>query len=72
MSESEILTKALKLPVRKRERLAEALLGSVRRPSRRHIDALWAQEAEARVDAFLKGKIKSVPGEKVLAYRGKR
>jgi putative addiction module component (TIGR02574 family) len=72
VSESEIINRALRLPVRKRERLAEALLGSVKRPSRRHVEALWVQEAESRVDGLLAGKIKTVPGEKVLAYRGKR
>jgi toxin ParE1/3/4 len=48
MSETEIIARALKLPVRKRERLAEALLGSVKRPSRRHIEALWAQEGPSQ------------------------
>jgi hypothetical protein len=72
MSETEIVTRALKLPARKRERLAEVLLCSVKRPSRRHVEALWAQEAEARIDGLLKGKIKTIAGEKVLAYRGRR
>jgi len=72
MSEAEIVTRALKLPARKRERLAEVLLDSVKRPSRRHVEALGAQEAEARIDGFLKGKIRTVAGEKVRAYRGRR
>jgi hypothetical protein len=50
------------------------IIGSLKSPSpsQRHTGALWAQEAESRVDGFLAGKIKSVPGEQVLAYRGQR
>ena len=69
MNESDLITEALKLPSGKRERVVEALVGSIKRPSQRHLDALWAQEAESRVDGFLAGKIRSISGEKVLAYR---
>jgi hypothetical protein len=69
MNEAQLISAALKLPVRKRERVAEALMLAVKLPSQGHIDRLWAQEAESRVDGFLSGKIKKVSGEKVLAYR---
>lgn len=69
MSDKEILSAALKLPARKREKIAEAILGSIKSPSQRHIEALWAQEAESRVAGLLKGRIRSVPGEDVLAHR---
>jgi Putative addiction module component len=72
MSEANLLQAALKLPTRRREELAEAILGSVKRPSQRHLDSLWVQEAESRVDGLLKGRIKTVPGAQVLAYRGRR
>ncbi len=72
MSDREILTAALKLPARKREKIAEAIIGSIKSPSRRHIEALWAQEGESRVDALLAGKLKTEPGEQVLAYRARR
>ena len=72
MSETKLLRAALKLPARRREKLAEKILGSVKLPSQRHLDSLWAQEAESRVDGLLKGRIKTVPGEKVLAYAGRR
>lgn len=72
MSDTRIVTAALKVPVRRREKIAEAILQSIKRPSERHIESLWANEAESRVDALLKGKIKTVPGEKVLAYRAGR
>ncbi len=71
MSNTQILDAALRLPVRQRERVAEAILGSITAPSQRHIAVLWAQEAESRVDGLLKGKIKTRPGTDVLAYRGR-
>jgi hypothetical protein len=71
MSETTLLDAALKLPVRRREKLAEAILGSVKRPSQRLLDALWVQEGESRVDGLLEGKIKTVPAPKVLAYRSR-
>jgi putative addiction module component (TIGR02574 family) len=69
MNDTEVLSAALRLPARKRERVAEALLESVKSPSKKHLDRLWTQESEARIDAFLAGKIKTVSGEKVLSYR---
>ena len=72
MSDQEILTAALRLPTAKRERIAEAIIGSIKAPSRRHIEALWANEAESRVDALLSGKLGTVPGREVLAYRGRQ
>ena len=70
MSNNEILSTVLKLPVSRREKIAEQILGSIKSPSRRHIETLWAQEANSRVKALLNGKIKTVPAPEVLAYRG--
>ena len=72
VKDTDLLTAALKLPPRKRERVAEALLQSIKLPSQKHLDRLWAQESESRIDGFLAGKIKTVSGEKVLKYRDKR
>ncbi len=72
MTEKEVISAALKLPARKREKVAEILLGTIKTPNQAHLDRLWAQESESRIDAFLKGKIRSVPGEKVLGYRAKK
>lgn len=69
MNPQAILEQALKLPSNKREKFVEALVSSIKRPSKRHLDALWAHEAESRVDALISGKLKAVPGHKVLAYR---
>jgi hypothetical protein len=59
------------LPARQRERVAEGILASIKSPSQRQVAALWAQEAEAREDGLLGGKIKTRSGEAVLAYRGR-
>jgi putative addiction module component (TIGR02574 family) len=69
MDDAKVLSAALKLPVRKREKVAEALLASIKSPSQRHVDQLWAQEAESRIDGLLAGKIKTVSGEKVMQYK---
>ena len=72
MDDTKVLTAALKLPVRKRERVAEALLASIKSPSKSHLDRIWAQESESRIDGLLAGKIKTVSGEKVLQYRSRK
>ena len=72
MDDAKLISAALKLPVRKREKVAEALLASIKSPSRGHLDRLWAQESESRIDALLAGKIKTVDGEKVLRYRARK
>ena len=69
MDDAKVLSAALKLPVRKREKVAEALLASIKSPSQRHVDQLWAQEAESRIEALLGGKLKTLKGEKVLQYK---
>lgn len=52
-----ILSEALKLPPVERAELVESLLSSFEFKGREAIDALWAQEAEDRLDAFDKGEI---------------
>ena len=69
MDDATLISAALKLPVRKREKVAEALIASIKSPSQGYLDRLWAQESEARVDALLARKIKTVSGESVLGYR---
>lgn len=69
MDDTTLLPAALKLPVRKREKVAEALIASIKSPSQGHLGRLWAQESESRIDALLAGKVKTVDGEQVLRYR---
>ena len=64
---SEKLTKAaLALPARTRAKLAQKLLASLDDLRQPEIDALWAEEAEDRITAFERGKIRAVPGEQAF------
>ncbi|HHT9126139.1 MAG TPA: addiction module protein [Candidatus Brocadiia bacterium] len=62
----EILAKALELPPMERAELVENLLSSFEFPSRKDTDALWAQEAESRIDAFERGDIAAIPAKNVF------
>lgn len=62
-----ILTEALELPPVERAELIENLLSSFEFQSRKFIDALWAQEAEERIDAFDRGEMDAIPAEDVFA-----
>jgi len=74
MSEQEkhILAEALKLPPMERAELVEQLLSSFEFPSRKKIDALWAKEAESRIDAFERREITSIPAKEVFEKIEKR
>ena len=64
---AEIFRSALALPEETRAALAEELLESLGDADRREIDARWAQEAEARILAFERGDIPTIPGNEVFA-----
>lgn len=66
-----LLSIALKLPPIKRAELVERLLTSFETTSRKKMDALWAREAEDRLDAFEQGKIKTVSANDVFKGRGR-
>jgi putative addiction module component (TIGR02574 family) len=63
----QILAEALKLPPVERAELVENLLTSFEFRSRKIIDALWAQEAEDRIEAFERGEMAAVPAKDVFA-----
>lgn len=56
---------ALKLAPVQRAELIESLLASFD-PRRAEIDALWADEAERRIDAYDQGKLKASPASEVF------
>ncbi len=62
-----ILADALELPPMERAELVESLLSSFEFQSRKAIDALWAQEAKARMDAFERGEMAGIPARDVSA-----
>jgi putative addiction module component (TIGR02574 family) len=57
---------ALALPAKSRARLAEKLLASLDEPNRGELDALWAEEAEDRINAYESGEMRSIPGREVF------
>jgi putative addiction module component (TIGR02574 family) len=57
---------ALSLPVELRVQLVDELLKSLHVPAEEDVDALWAEEAERRVDQVDRGEVETVPGETVF------
>ena len=62
----QVLEKAIHLPPVEWAELVEQILSSFDHPSRKEIDALWAKEAEDRIDAYDQGKIKAIPASQVF------
>jgi len=62
---NNILKEILTLKPSQKAELIDKLLSTLDKPDR-EIDELWAKEAEDRIDAYDRGKIKAVPLEKVL------
>ena len=62
----QVLREALELPPVERAELIEEILASFNFPSRNKIDALWASEAENRIDAYDRGDIGTASAEKVF------
>ena len=65
-SSEQILKEALALPLQERAELVEQLLATFQSPPDRHIDELWAREAEDRLDAYDRGELKAVSAEEVF------
>jgi putative addiction module component (TIGR02574 family) len=62
---NEILKDALNLRPTEKAELIDKLLSSLDNPDK-EIDALWAKEAEARIEAYDQGKIKALALKEVL------
>jgi len=69
---AQILKDALSLPATERATLVEHLLESLDSPAREHIDALWGQEAEDRLEAFERGEIPTITAKDVFDEVRKR
>jgi len=61
-----VLREALALAPTDRAELVEQILASFEFPARKDIDAAWAREAEARIDAYERGEVKTSPAEEVF------
>jgi len=62
-----ILAEALELPPVERAELIENILSSFEFGSRKAIDALWAQEAEDRIDAFERNEMTAISSKDLFA-----
>ena len=67
MTADQIAKEALALPSEERARLADRLVESLDAAGTSRIDQLWAVEAKRRRDEVREGKVKTIPGEEVLA-----
>lgn len=65
MSNIEILEEALKLRPEQKFAVVEGLLNSLDAEDEK-IDAIWAEEAERRLEAYREGRLESIPMEKVF------
>lgn len=61
----QVFSNALTLPINERAELAERLFSSLD-ISQDKIDKLWAKEAEDRINAFERSKIKTVTAKEVF------
>lgn len=62
----QVLREALDLPPVERAELVEEILASFNFPDRQEIDALWAREAEDRINAYDVGKINTTSAKNVF------
>lgn len=65
----QILQEALSLSSEERAELVDKLASSLDSAAREKIDALWAREAEDRLNAYDEGKIKAVSAKDVFGKK---
>jgi putative addiction module component (TIGR02574 family) len=61
-----VLAEALELPPVERAELVEEILSSFDFPLRPEVDAMWAREAEDRIDAYTRGDLKAQSADDVF------
>lgn len=62
----DIIKQALSLPPGARAMLADHLLESLDWDQQKEIDAVWADEAERRMQEIRDGKVQTIDGEQVM------
>jgi putative addiction module component (TIGR02574 family) len=62
---NQLISIAESLPIDLKTRLIDRLLNSLQ-PSQTEIDALWAVEAERRIEEIKSGNVKTIPGDEVF------
>ncbi len=66
MDQAILEHEVMRLPARERALLADALLGSLDDEEAREVEAAWAREAEARMEAYQRGELAAVDGPTVF------
>jgi putative addiction module component (TIGR02574 family) len=66
MHSKDILKEALNLEPAEKFIIVEGLLKSLDEPNH-HLDVLWADEAERRLEAYREGKMKGIPMENIFS-----
>ena len=66
MTLAQVEKAALALPPLKRAKLVDDLLLSLQGPESRDTEKTWADEIEARIDAFDASSEKAIPADEVL------
>ncbi len=66
MDSKNIIQNALALSPTERVFIIEALSQSLSEPDQ-NIETFWKEEVEKRYKAFMQGKIKSIPYEKIIS-----
>jgi putative addiction module component (TIGR02574 family) len=65
---SELLEKALALSTQERGTLIDRLIASLDdEPAEEGVETAWDEEIKRRVDDVRSGRVKTIPGEQVLA-----
>jgi len=66
---ARVLEEALALSPEERAELAERLWSSIESATedQERIDRLWAEEVEARLDAYDRGEMEAIPAEQAIA-----
>jgi putative addiction module component (TIGR02574 family) len=65
MSAKELLAKAMQLKAEDRLSLVEGLIQSLDEPDSK-LDAIWAEEAERRLQAYREGRMEAIPAEEIF------
>jgi hypothetical protein len=68
MSLKELEAKIKKLDLKDRAALAKRLVESLDELSKAEIEALWAEEAELRLDELEVGSVNEIPAEEALRH----
>jgi putative addiction module component (TIGR02574 family) len=67
--DAKLTDAALRLPPKKRARLASALMDSLASKREREIAEAWADEAQSRSKAYRQGKLKSLSVEEAFGFK---